>query len=92
MKEDPTNLDARLLFANLHPREERYAIFDAAEKVGRKTLIQRFGPKAFDDSGDRVGHFWGIIETRPVSFLPHYFSLGYTVFLILAFFLLTKSI
>ena len=69
MKEDPTNLDAKLLFASMHEREERYAILDAARRVGRTTLIQKFGPKTFEDSGDYVGHFWGIIETRPVRCL-----------------------
>lgn len=28
-------------------------------------LEKRFGPRCFDDEGDQVGYFWGIIETRP---------------------------
>ena len=32
---------------------------------GRADLKRRLGPRCFDDDGEEVGHFWGIIETRP---------------------------
>ena len=32
---------------------------------GRADLLRRLGPNCFDDDGDHVGHFWGILETRP---------------------------
>ncbi|TCD71343.1 hypothetical protein EIP91_011114 [Steccherinum ochraceum] len=32
---------------------------------GREMLISEFGPRCFSDDGEQVGHFWGILETRP---------------------------
>ena len=32
---------------------------------GRADLKRRLGTRCFDDDGEEVGHFWGIIETRP---------------------------
>lgn len=32
---------------------------------GRAQLRQILGPTCFDDDDEYVGHFWGLIETRP---------------------------
>lgn len=32
---------------------------------GRAQLRQILGPTCFDDDDEYVGHFWGIVETRP---------------------------
>ena len=69
MEADPMNLDAHLLYASLNPPGKRYTIFETAMKMGRTGLIRMFGPETFDDSGGYVGHFWGILQTRPVRCL-----------------------
>jgi hypothetical protein len=33
--------------------------------AGKALLQLDLGPKCFDDDGDRVGHFWDLLETRP---------------------------
>ena len=33
--------------------------------LGQLILRRTLGPTCFDDNGDHVGRFWGILETRP---------------------------
>ena len=33
--------------------------------AGRRYLKKDLGPNCFDDGSEEVGHFWGILETRP---------------------------
>ncbi|KAF8319698.1 hypothetical protein DL93DRAFT_2153207 [Clavulina sp. PMI_390] len=64
MKADPTNLDALMLQASISSAPTLPAL-RAIEKTGRKALLETLGPDAFDDDGESVGHYWGLIETRP---------------------------
>ncbi|KAJ2921410.1 hypothetical protein H1R20_g15682, partial [Candolleomyces eurysporus] len=65
--EDRRNLDAILEFAFLAPtKDESVEILEEGVARGKRVLLNEWlGPKAFDDDGDCVGHFWGILETRP---------------------------
>ncbi|RXW13595.1 hypothetical protein EST38_g12256 [Candolleomyces aberdarensis] len=65
--EDRRNLDAILEFAFLAPtKDESVEILEEGVARGKRILLTEWlGPKAFDDDGDCVGHFWGRLETRP---------------------------
>ncbi|KAG5635062.1 hypothetical protein H0H81_012558 [Sphagnurus paluster] len=80
IEENPENLDAAIQFAFLNEINGALQILEGAEKmgelfslsaffalthIGRLTLKKILGDDCFEDSGDCVGHFWGIIETRP---------------------------
>ncbi|KAF7800007.1 hypothetical protein EIP86_011250 [Pleurotus ostreatoroseus] len=63
---DPRNLDAWVQAAFLAPNlDESMETLKFAEEQGRKLLKKDLGPDCFDDDGDVVPHFWGMIETRP---------------------------
>ncbi|KAF5326328.1 hypothetical protein D9611_000723 [Ephemerocybe angulata] len=82
--EDPNNLDAILHYSAYAPSQrDRLKMLEDAERRGRRILLKELGPKAFDDDGDSVGHFWGILQTRPYmrvlnSLLEMYFQMNYT--------------
>ncbi|CCM02821.1 uncharacterized protein FIBRA_04933 [Fibroporia radiculosa] len=64
--EDPNNLDAAVQMAFLMPNlDMSVSVLDGAAQRGREHMVRIFGPQAFDDEGSTVGHFWGLIETRP---------------------------
>ncbi|KAI0959817.1 hypothetical protein AcW1_004533 [Taiwanofungus camphoratus] len=64
--EDGNNLDAAVQMAFLMPNLDlSMRVLEGAEQRGRAILVSLFGPKSFDDDGEQVGHFWGLIETRP---------------------------
>ncbi|EMD41039.1 hypothetical protein CERSUDRAFT_111609 [Gelatoporia subvermispora B] len=64
--EGGNNLDACVQLAFLMPNVDMSIdLLRNAEAKGRENLLRIFGPRCFDDSGDHVGHFWGILETRP---------------------------
>ncbi|KAF5326034.1 hypothetical protein D9611_000722 [Ephemerocybe angulata] len=64
--EDPYNLEASIEFSAYAPNAaERIKTLEEAAERGKRILLQKLGPKAFDDDGDSVGHFWGLLETRP---------------------------
>ncbi|KAF8153851.1 hypothetical protein B0H34DRAFT_719357 [Crassisporium funariophilum] len=63
--EDDHNLDAIIQFAFLFDRPSAVEILEAAELKGRALLKRTLGNDCFDDDGDCVGHFWGMLETRP---------------------------
>ncbi|KAH6912043.1 hypothetical protein BKA70DRAFT_1266388 [Coprinopsis sp. MPI-PUGE-AT-0042] len=74
---DKRNIDAGIELAFLAPnKQESVNILEEAAERGEiqmRTQIesaeieptQWLGPQAFDDDGGDVGHFWGIVETRP---------------------------
>lgn len=62
---DPNNLDAMISAALLCDADSCMEILAAAEARGQVILRRALGPNAFDEDGDCVGHFWGILETRP---------------------------
>ncbi|KAF5326513.1 hypothetical protein D9611_000712 [Ephemerocybe angulata] len=64
---DPHNLDASIELATFArtPMEGVTTLEVAAER-GRKILLEEWlGPTAFDDDGEFVGNYWGLLETRP---------------------------
>ncbi|KAF9007114.1 hypothetical protein BDQ17DRAFT_1302547 [Cyathus striatus] len=65
--EDPNNLDARIGLAIIMSGDPKVSvkILKSAEAKGRENLIKLFGPKCFDDDGEQVGDFWGLVDTRP---------------------------
>ncbi|TBU48461.1 hypothetical protein BD309DRAFT_292618 [Dichomitus squalens] len=64
--EDPNNLDAIVQLAFLMPTMDiGIRLIEEGEAKGRAQLRQILGPTCFDDDDDNVGHFWGLIETRP---------------------------
>lgn len=64
--EDPNNLDAAVQLAFVMPNMDMSLnVLEDTEKKGRAHLLRTLGPDAFDDNGDSVGYFWGLIETRP---------------------------
>jgi len=65
IKENPDNLDAAIQFAFLTDAQGALEVLEGAENTGRAVLKRVLGNDCFDDSGDSVGHFWGILETRP---------------------------
>lgn len=60
-------MDAYCLLAayNADYPAKRDKIYEKAELLGKQRLKEVLGDKAFDDDGESVGHFWGILETRP---------------------------
>ncbi|PIL36807.1 hypothetical protein GSI_00497 [Ganoderma sinense ZZ0214-1] len=64
--EDPNNLDAIVQMAFLMPTMDMgVRLLEEGEAKGRAQLRQILGPTCFDDDDEYVGHFWGVIETRP---------------------------
>ncbi|OBZ76530.1 hypothetical protein A0H81_03534 [Grifola frondosa] len=64
--EGGNNLDAIVQMAFLMPTMDMSVkLLEEAEEKGRAQLIRALGPKCFDDDGDCVEHFWGLLETRP---------------------------
>ncbi|KAJ3485051.1 hypothetical protein NLI96_g5241 [Meripilus lineatus] len=64
--EDTRNLDAPIQLAFLAPNfKESIRILGDAKKLGEVFLRADLGEKCLDDDGDRVGHYWSLIETRP---------------------------
>ncbi|KAI0676908.1 hypothetical protein C8Q78DRAFT_1086899 [Trametes maxima] len=64
--EDPNNFDAAIQLAFLMPTlDESVKLLEATEARGRAHLKRSLSPTCFDDGDEHVGHFWGIIETRP---------------------------
>lgn len=50
--------------------------------AGEKSLRRVLGTKCFYDSGDHVGRFWGLLETRPYmrvlqNLAKYYFTEGH---------------
>ncbi|KAJ3505760.1 hypothetical protein NMY22_g17468 [Coprinellus aureogranulatus] len=64
---DKRNIDAGIELAFLAPtKDECVEILEEAAERGKRILLTEWlGPNAFDDNGPHVGHFWGILETRP---------------------------
>ncbi|KAF8963242.1 hypothetical protein BDZ97DRAFT_1821224 [Flammula alnicola] len=62
---DNNNLDAIIQVAFLLDMPGAIEALEAAELRGRVILKKALGNDCFDDEGDSVGHFWGILETRP---------------------------
>ncbi|CAA7262682.1 unnamed protein product [Cyclocybe aegerita] len=60
---DHNNLDAIIQVAFLFPRPDGIEALEYVERRGRG-IKNALGEKSFDDDGDRVGHFWMLLETR----------------------------
>ncbi|OCH94252.1 hypothetical protein OBBRIDRAFT_810581 [Obba rivulosa] len=64
--EGGNNLDACVQLAFLMPNLDMSVdVLRNTEVKGRENLLRILGSSCFDGGGDHVGHFWGILETRP---------------------------